>query len=162
MGGIPESDRVEESFGIRAGELELPVLARVGGVVDAGLVTGPGGQEEGFVSGEGDDAAEIQSRSVRDLGRDPGSSGVGGANVGAVGAGSPGELLRDSADAAKIFRGVRGLSLAGNLGEGSRGDEKNEQRSHAGDCLRKGTNVNRNVFRTLNPRQRSGISATSR
>ena len=35
VSAIPEGDGVEESFGIRAGELELPVLAGVGGVVDA-------------------------------------------------------------------------------------------------------------------------------
>src|SRR5258708_339816 len=34
---------IEESFGIGVGELELPVTAAVGGLVDAGLVAGAGG-----------------------------------------------------------------------------------------------------------------------
>ena len=38
--GIPEGHRVEESFGIGVGELKLPVLSGVGGVVDAGMVAG--------------------------------------------------------------------------------------------------------------------------
>lgn len=43
MGLIPEDHGVEESLGICIGELELPVTAGVGGVVDAGLVSGAGG-----------------------------------------------------------------------------------------------------------------------
>ena len=64
VGGVPEGDGVEEGFGIAAGELELPVLASVGGVVDAGLVAGSGGHEKGFVSGKGDKATKIQVRGV--------------------------------------------------------------------------------------------------
>jgi len=126
--GIPEGDGIEEGFGIGVGELELPVLAGVGGVVDAGLVAGAGGHEESFVGGEGDDAAEIESGGVGDLGGRPGAAGVGGAEVGAVGAGGPRDLLRDGADAPEIFRGVGGLSLAGGLGEGGGGEKKSEEK----------------------------------
>jgi hypothetical protein len=43
VGRIPENHGVEEGFGIWVGELELPMAAAVGGVVDAGLVAGAGG-----------------------------------------------------------------------------------------------------------------------
>jgi len=127
VGGIPESDGVEKGFGIGAGELEVPVLAGVDGVVDAGLVAGSGGHEKSFVGGEGDDAAEIEIGGVGDLGGDPGTAGVGGAEVGAVGTGGPGDLQGDGADAAKIFRGVRGLSLTRGLSQRSGSEKKSEE-----------------------------------
>lgn len=124
MSGIPKGDGVEEGFGIGVRKLELPVLAGVGGVVDARLVAGSGRHEESFVSREGDDAAKVESGSVGDLGWDPGAAGVGGAEVDAVGAGGPRDLLRYGADTTEIFRGVGGMSLAGRLGEGRGGGEE--------------------------------------
>ena len=43
MRGVPENHRVEEPPGFLVGKLERPVLAGVGGVVDAGLWAGAGG-----------------------------------------------------------------------------------------------------------------------
>ena len=106
VGSVPEDHGVEEAFGICVGELELPVLAGVGGVVDAGLVAGAGGHEESFVGGESYYGAEIESCGVGDLGGDPGAAGVGGAEIGSVGAGGPRDFARDGAYSAQAFRGV--------------------------------------------------------
>ena len=59
VGWVPENHGVEEAFGVWVGELKSPVLAGVGGVVDAGLVAGTGGHEESFGGGEGHYGAEI-------------------------------------------------------------------------------------------------------
>jgi len=101
--GIPEDHGVEEGFGIRSGELRRPVLACVGGVVDAGLVARSGGHQEGFVDGEGYHGAEVECGGARDLRGLPGASSVDGAEIGAVGTGGPGDFLGDSADAAETF-----------------------------------------------------------
>src|SRR5580704_18679095 len=106
MGWVPEDHGIEETFGIVIGELELPVLAGVGGVVDAGLVAGTGGHEEGFVGGEGYYGAEVQSGGVRDLGGYPGAAGVGGAEAGAGRAGAPGDAARACTYAAEAFGGA--------------------------------------------------------
>jgi len=132
VGSIPEDHGVEEAFGIGVGELELPVLASVGGVVDAGLIAGTGGHEEGLVGGEGYDRAEIQSGGVRDLGGEPGVAGIGGAEVGAVRAGSPCDVMRDGAYAAEIFGGVGGMSFRSGLGQGGGGSQENQQSAHGG------------------------------
>ena len=66
--GSQKTMESKKCFGIGVGELQLPVLAGIGGVVDAGLVAGSGGHEEGFVGGEGDDAAEIEGGGVGHLG----------------------------------------------------------------------------------------------
>ena len=58
--GIPERHGVEEGFGIRGGELKRPVLACVGGVIDARLVACSGGHEEGVLGGKCDDAAKVE------------------------------------------------------------------------------------------------------
>src|SRR5271166_2592359 len=89
---IPEGHGVEESFGIRVGELQIPVLASVGGVIDAGLVAGSGRHEEGFVGGEGDYGAEVEIGGVGNLCRSPGDAGVRGAEIGAVRAAGPADL----------------------------------------------------------------------
>jgi hypothetical protein len=132
VGGVPEGDGVEESLGIGVGELELPMLASVRGVVDARLVAGACGHQESFVGREGDDSTEIQSGCVGNLGGGPGASAVGGADISAVRTGGPNDLLRNGADAAQSLRGIGRLSLAGELGEGGGGSEEDEQGSHAG------------------------------
>jgi hypothetical protein len=124
VGWVPENHGVEEAFGIFVGELELPVLASVGSVVDAGLVAGTGGHEESFDGGEGNNGAEIEGGGVWDLGGSPGAACVGGAEVGAVSAGGPCDIVRDGAYSAKIFGGVGGMGLRGRLGESGGGQEK--------------------------------------
>ena len=93
VGWIPEDHGVEESFRIFVGELELPVLAGIGGVVDAGLVAGAGGHKERFARGEGNDGAEVECFGAGNLSGDPVAAGVCGAEVGAVSAGRPGNVL---------------------------------------------------------------------
>ena len=46
----------------------------------------------------------------------PGASSIGGAEISAVRAGGPGDLLGDGADAAETFGGVRGQQLRRGLG----------------------------------------------
>jgi hypothetical protein len=79
VGGIPENHRIEKSFGIGVGELQLPVLAGIDRVVDAGLIAGTGGHEKSFVRGEGNDGAEVEGFGARDLSGNPGAAGVRGA-----------------------------------------------------------------------------------
>src|SRR5258708_7450838 len=67
MGSVPEDHGVEKSLFIRVGELELPVAAGVGGVIDAGLVAGSGGHEESFFGGESDDAAKVERIGTGDV-----------------------------------------------------------------------------------------------
>jgi hypothetical protein len=93
VGWVPENHGVEEAFGIGVGELKAPVPAGVEGVVDAGLVAGTGGHEESFVGGEGNYGAEIEGSGVRNLGGEPGAACVRGAEVGAVSAGGPRDIL---------------------------------------------------------------------
>ncbi len=115
MSFVPEGHGVEEAFWFRVSELELPVLSGVGGVVDAGLVAGAGGHEEGFVGGEGYDGAEIERLGAGDLRGLP-ELAIGRAEVCAVGAGGPGDSFRDGADAAEAFSGLGGKDLRWRLG----------------------------------------------
>ena len=107
------------------------MAAGVGGVVDAGLVAGSGGHEESFVGGEGDDAAEVEGFGAGYVVGDP-DVAVGGAEVGTVRAGSPGDFLRDGAYAAEIFCDAGEAGLRGGLSEGGSGCEEEEQGSHGG------------------------------
>ena len=50
---------VPEAFFVGVGEEEFPGLAAVGGFVEAGLVAGAGGHDDGGVFVEGLDAAEV-------------------------------------------------------------------------------------------------------
>ncbi len=128
VGWVPENHGVEEAFGIAVGELELPVPTGVGGVVDAGLVAGTRGHQESFVGGESYDGAEVESCGVGDLSGDPGAAGVDSAEVGAVRAGGPRDLLRDGTNAAEIFGGVGRLGL--DLRKGGGGCQEDEQGAH--------------------------------
>jgi hypothetical protein len=130
--GIPECHGIEESFGIGVGELQLPVLSAVGGVVDAGLVAGTGGHQKSLVGGEGNDRAEIEVGSIRNLGRFPRTSVIQGAKISAVGAAGPCDVARHGGDPAEVFGRVRDLDARAGLGNGARGKEKQEQRTHEG------------------------------
>src|SRR5258706_5645931 len=125
VSGIPEDHGVKKSFGICVGELDLPVTAAVGSVVNAGLVAGAGGHQEGFVGGEGNDGAEVERFGAGDLVGDP-DAAVGGAKVGAVRAGCPCDLARNGAYAAEAFGGVGGVGLGRGLSQGGGGEEGEE------------------------------------
>ena len=75
---IPEGDGIEEALGIGISDEELPVLAGVGGFVDAGLIAGAGAHEVGGAGVDGVDAAEIQGFGSWDLGGAPGGAAVDG------------------------------------------------------------------------------------
>ena len=111
MRWIPENHGVEKSFGIAVGELQLPVLARIGGVVDAGLVAGPGRHQESFVGVEGDYGAEVQRGGAGDLGGNPGFTAIHGAQISTVCAAGPGDFSRDGAHPAQTLGGVGDLDL---------------------------------------------------
>lgn len=123
MSSVPEHHGIKKTFGVLVGELQRPVPARVGGVVDAGLVAGAGRHEERFFGGEGDNRAEVETFSAGNLLGDP-NAAVGGAKVSAVGARSPCNFFRDGAYAAQVFRGPRKTELRSALGKGSNGDEE--------------------------------------
>src|SRR4029077_9114258 len=81
---IPEHHGVEKSLGIRVRELQLPVLARVGRVVDARLVTGARGHQESFVCRERYYGPEVERRSIGNLAGNPSLAAVGCVEIGAV------------------------------------------------------------------------------
>ncbi len=95
-------------------------MAAVGGFVEAGLVAGAGGHDDGGVGVEGLDAAEVE---VLGVGWDgaalPEVAGVFGAEDGAVGAGGPGDARADVVDAAEVGGGG---GLDGPLGVGGEGE----------------------------------------
>ena len=133
---VPECHRVEESLGIRVGELKLPVLSGVGGVVDAGLVAGSGRHQERFVGRESDDAAKVERGGVRDLGERPGAASVGGAEISAVRAAGPRNLAGDGADAAQAFGGMGELDARAGLRQCGGGEQQREQGAHGVNCRR--------------------------
>ena len=50
--GVPERHAIKKTFGIGIGELERPMLAGVGGFVDAGSIARPGSEEVGDLGAE--------------------------------------------------------------------------------------------------------------
>src|ERR1700694_4193993 len=132
MSGVPENHRVEEPLGVLVCKLQRPVLAGVGGVVDAALVAGAGGHQEGVGGGEGDHGAEVESSGVRNLGSQPVATAVGSTEIGAVSTAGPADLLGDGADASEIFGVVCFLYLRGRLGlseDASGPEQEQSQRS---------------------------------
>src|ERR1700728_1546319 len=55
-----KSERIPEAVFVGVGEEELPGLAAVGGFVEAGLVAGAGGHDDGGVGVEALDGAEVE------------------------------------------------------------------------------------------------------
>src|SRR5260370_22337549 len=103
MSGVPENHRVEEPFGVLVRKLQRPVRTGVGGVVDAGLVGGAGGHQEGGGGGEGDHCAEVESSGGGNLGGQPVATAVGSTEIGAVSTAGPGDLWGDGTDASEVF-----------------------------------------------------------
>src|SRR6516164_738524 len=106
MIAIPEGEAVVEALRIGVGELKQPVLAGVGGFVDAGLLAGSGSEQVRFIGAEGFDVAEVEFFCAGDLGGNPGLAGVSGAEIRALGATSPYNAGGDGAHAAQVFGGV--------------------------------------------------------
>src|SRR5205085_647550 len=111
------------AFGICVGELELPVTAAIGGVINAGLIAGSGRHKKSFVGGEGDYGAKIDRLGAGNLLGNP-DMAVGGAEISAVRTGGPRDLPRHSADATERFGGKRGANSRRGLSEGSGGCEE--------------------------------------
>ena len=134
---IPESDGVEEAFGVRVGELKRPVLAGVAGLVDAGFVAGPGAHQIDRARVDGADAAEIQRFGARDFGGAPRNAAIGGHEPGAAAAAGPYGPRVDRADAAQRGAGVAGLWRPG-LRPGESWRKQRGQQLHVftmvGDC----------------------------
>src|SRR5579864_225848 len=115
---IPEGHGVEESLGVRIGELKLPVLAGVRRVVNAGLVAWSRGHQKSFGCRERHYGAEVERGGIGNLAGNPGLAAVGGAEIGAVRAAGPGDLARDRSHSAKIFGRVGSLDSRTGLGDG--------------------------------------------
>ena len=93
--------RVPEAVFVGVGEEEFPGLAGVGGFVEAGLVAGAGGHDDGGVFVEGLDAAEVEFFGAGGDGAGlPEVAAVFGAEDGAVGAAGPGDSAAYVVDAA--------------------------------------------------------------
>ena len=100
-------DGVPEAFFVGVGEEEFPGLAAVGGFVEAGLVAGAGGHDDGGVFVEGLDAAEVEFfGSGWDGAGLPEVAAVFGAEDGAVGSAGPGDSAAYVVDAAEAGGGV--------------------------------------------------------
>src|SRR5579859_3858980 len=130
--GIPEGYRVEEALGACVLELKLPVLAGVGGVIDAGLIAGTGGHQESLIGGECNDSAKVEGCSLRNLGRRPVTATVSRPEISSMRAAGPGNLPRYNADAAEIFGCMRHLKLR-RLSEGGDNEREHEQRRRYGE-----------------------------
>ncbi len=118
-------NRVPEAVFVGVGEEELPGLAAVGGFVEAGLVAGAAGHDDGGVFVEGLDAAEVEFFCARWHGAGlPEVAAVFGAEDGAVGAAGPGDSCAYVVNAAQAGGGVGlfdvplGVGLCGCKGEG--------------------------------------------
>ena len=130
---VEELDCVPEAFFVGVGEEEFPGLAAVGGFVEAGLVAGAGGHDDGGVFVEGLDAAEVEFfGSGRDGAGLPEVAAVFGAEDGAVGAAGPGDSAADVVDAAEAGGGVGGfhVELCAGLRCGESDGEKKGGGSH--------------------------------
>src|SRR5271154_3373127 len=104
---VAELDGVPEALFVWVGEEEVPGLAAVGGFVEAGLVAGAGGHDDGGVFVEGLDAAEVEFfGSGWDGAGLPEVASVFGAEDGAVGAAGPGDSAAYVVDAAEARGGV--------------------------------------------------------
>src|ERR1700733_3698303 len=125
---VRKLDGVPETFFVGVGEEEFPGLAGVGGFVEAGLVAGAGGHDDGGVFAEVLDAAEVE---VFGSGRDgaglPEIAAVFGAEDRAVGAAGPGYSAADVVDAAEAGGGVGLFDVPlGLAGEGCGQQDKDE------------------------------------
>ncbi len=118
---------VPEAGGVGVGEEEGPGLAAVGGLVEAGLVAGAAGHDDGGVLVEGLDAAEVE---LFGAGRGgavlPHVAAVLGADDRAVRAAGPGDAAADVVDAAQVGGGGRVEELPLGLGLGGEREEQGE------------------------------------
>ena len=114
-------------------------MAAVGGFVEAGLVAGAGGHDDGGVCVEGLDAAEVEFfGSGRDGAGLPEVAAVFGAEDGAVGAAGPRDSCADVVDATEAGGGVGlfDVELCFGVCCGERcGEEKDDR--EAGPCIHK-------------------------
>ena len=141
MASVAELNRVPEAFFVGVGEEEFPGLAAVGGFVEAGLVAGAGGHDDGGVFVEGLDAAEVEFfGSGRDVAGLPEVAAVFGAEDGAVGSAGPGYSATYVVDAAEAGGGVGvfdvELSVNFFCGEGCE-----EQKERCGAAIQDGDSV---------------------
>src|SRR5579862_4479183 len=83
VSAIPKGHRIKKALGILAGVLQLPVPASVGSVINAGLIAGPGRQQEGLIGGESHYTAKIEIPGAGNFFRRPDAAAVDRAQVGA-------------------------------------------------------------------------------
>jgi len=127
---VPEGHAIEKSLGISVGKLQVPVLASVGGFVDARTVTRTGAQQVSEVGAKGFDIAEVQRFRAEDLSALPRDSGVHGSKISSVTAASPRDQVGDHADIAKIGDRVGFLDCR-ILPEEGGGEETSDQKTQA-------------------------------
>src|ERR1039458_67204 len=126
---IPESDGVEEAFGIGVGEQERPVLAGVAGFIDAGFVAGAGTHQVDGARVDGADAAKIEVFGAGDFGSAPSHSAIGSREQRAAAAAGPYGAGVDRADTAQRGARITGLWRPGLRQEGS-GETERERQLH--------------------------------
>src|ERR1035441_10661681 len=126
---IPESDGVEEAFGIGVGEQERPVLAGVAGFIDAGFVAGAGTHQVDGARVDGADAAKIEGFGAGDFGGAPSPPAMGSREQGAAAAAGPYGAGVDRADTAQRGARITGLWRPGLRQEGS-GETQRERQFH--------------------------------
>ncbi len=119
---VEEKYGVPEAFFVWVGEEEFPGLAAVGGFVEAGLVAGAGGHDDGGVFVEGLDASEVEVfGSGGDVAGLPEVAAVFGAEDGAVGAAGPGYSAACVVNAAQAGGGVGVFDVPLGFGVGGQG-----------------------------------------
>ena len=114
-----KDEGIPEAVFIGVAENQLPRLAAVGGFVEAGLVAGAAGHDDGGVFVEGLDAAEVEFLCAgRDGAGLPEVAAVFSAEDGAVGAAGPDGSAAGVGDAAEAGGGVGVFDVPLGLGLG--------------------------------------------
>ena len=112
------------------------MLAPVGRVVNAGLVAGPGGHQEGFVCGKGNHPAEVEHRRVGYLLGSPRHSTIESAQESAMGTAGPRDLSRYGTHSPQALLRVREFKARTGLSGGSRHQEQRKHETHERHCRR--------------------------
>ncbi len=125
---------IPEAVFVGVGEEQLPCLAAVRGLVEAGLVAGATGHDDGGVFIEGLDAAEVEFFCAGwDRAGLPEVAAVFSAEDGAVGAAGPGDSAAYVVDAAQTGSGVRFFDVP--LSMGLRCKQGDDEKKKAGSHL---------------------------
>lgn len=132
---IPKGEGVKKCFWLAVFELQRPVLAAVGCLVNARGLAIADAQQVRRVRVKGFDIAEVELFRAGHLSGLPGLAAIKGADVSALCATGPSNLFADGAEAAKAGGGVAGLWLPLRKGIGRKGQRHNTESQKSKSCI---------------------------